>query len=400
MWQLQRVKPKYREFGGPNTRREVMFMDPEQLVDLIRYYKMMGHPDYCDVTIDYSLMQTSNEIPPEKNPANKPFKTKSGTIMYVRNGLFQSNPENCEIGLSNEVLFPGEKFCGEEVTEYINVIVKLKTMESQPEVDKVAEVTDWPIIHSHLIQTVMFWKRKDHLALRGIRFQSKDRGAIFIPDWESSCKWSEAEREANEEKVVKSWKHFNIAKPRHLLEKYHKSYLMFVEEFEGGYAAWSDESDHEEPGSSENSDTETGSTEGDDMTHSDSEDSTYNEPKFLIRAPYKKLDSCYCSDRHMCDTCFCEQRGITKKELIEITEPMVDLSDNRLRILADNENKLIIKVPDNDYICYCEDYICSKCFCIERGISEEELSKRTEYHEVRISQDTNEEETILKLLPN
>ena len=119
-----------------------------------------------------------------------------------------------------------------------------------------------------------------------------------------------------------------------------------------------------------------------------------------MRAPHREPDSCVCSNKHMCDTCFCEQRGITKKELIEITEPMFDLSDNRLRILADDEPKLIIKVPDDNYICYCEDYICSKCFCIERGISEEELSKRTEYHEVRISQDTNEEETILKLLPN
>ena len=61
------------------------------------------------------------------------------------------------------------------------------------------------------------------------------------------------------------------------------------------------------------------------------------------------------------------------------------LSDNQLRILADGENKLIIKVPENDYICYCEDYICSKCFCIERGISKEELLKRMEHHEVRVS---------------
>ena len=151
---------------------------------------------------------------------------------------------------------------------------------------------------------------------------------------------------------------------------------------------------------SEKSDTETSSTEGDDKTNSDSEDSTYNEPKFLIRAPYREPDSCHCNDRHMCDTCFCEQRGITKKELIEITEPMFDLSDNRLRILADDEPKLIIKVPDDNYICYCEDYICSKCFCTQRGITKEELSERTEQYEVRVSEITREEETILKLLPN
>ena len=235
-WQLQQYEPEYIEFCGPNTRREVLWMDPEQLVDLIHYYKKKGNRCYRHITIDYSYMQTSNEMPPETNPANKPYKTKSGTMYNSPYTLQpQYNPENCEVGLSNDVIFPGEDwrgfprmFRGEEVTEDINVIVKLKTLSSQPEVEKVEKVTDWPINHGHVMRVLEFWKRRDHLCLRGIRYMnkfewgSKNEDSIFIPDWESTCKWTEAERRENEEKVVKSWKYFTT-KPYHLLEKYHKN---------------------------------------------------------------------------------------------------------------------------------------------------------------------------------
>ena len=235
-WQLLKYEPEYIEFCGPKTRREVLWMDPEQLVDLIHYYKKKGNRCYRHITIDYSYMQTSNEMPPETNPANKPYQTKSGTIYNSPYTLQpQYNPENCEVGLSNDVILPGEDwrgfprmFRGEEVTEDINVIVKLKTLSSQPEVEKVEKVTDWPIDHGHVTTALEFWKRRDHLCLRGIRYMtkfewnSKNEDSIFIPDWESTCKWTEAERKENEEKVVKSWKYFT-SKPYHLLEKYHKN---------------------------------------------------------------------------------------------------------------------------------------------------------------------------------
>ena len=245
-WQLLQYEPEYIEFCGPKTRREVMWMDPEQLVDLIHYYKKLGVCYYRHITIDYSYMQTSHEVLPETNPANKPYYTKSGTIYKSPYTLqYIKNPENCEVGLSNNVISPGNDwrgfplfFRGEEVTEDINVIVKLKTLASQPEVEKVATVTDWPIDHTHLEPALRFWKRRDHLCLRGIRYMNKDEDSIFIPDWESTCKWTEAERRENEEKVVKSWKYFT-SKPYHLLEKYHKS---IAEEL----GRSSEESDYEE----------------------------------------------------------------------------------------------------------------------------------------------------------
>ena len=64
-----------------------------------------------------------------------------------------------------------------------------------------------------------------------------------------------------------------------------------------------------------------------------SEDSTYNEPKFLIQVPLGKTSSCYCSEKYMCDTCFCEQKGISKEELKNITEPFEDSNNDLLRIL-------------------------------------------------------------------
>ena len=228
--QLLNYEPEYIEFCGPKTRREVLWMDSEQLVDLINYYKKKGNCYYRDITIDYSYMQTSHEIPPETNPANKPYQTKFGTVYNSPYTLQpQYNPDNCEVGLSNDVIFPGvdwrgfpRLFHGEEVTEDINVIVKLKTLASQPEVDKMAKITDWPIDHMHLTSAINFWKNRDHLSLRGIRYMNRNEESIFIPDWEGTCKWTEAQRRVNEEKVVKSWKYFT-SKPYHLLVKYHKN---------------------------------------------------------------------------------------------------------------------------------------------------------------------------------
>ena len=218
--QLLQYKPQYREFCGPETRREIIWMSPEQLADFIQYHIKLGYPPYSGVTIDYSFMSTSHEIPPWTNPENKIIQTKKGPMYVSLGGQPQLNPQNFEVGLSNSVLLPGDEFGfrGEEVTEDINIIVKLKTMPSQPEVEKVTKITDWPIDHSHLIQTLMFWKRKDHLSLRGIRFQT---GVQIIPDWENTSKWSSSQRKENEEKVVKSWKYFET-KPYHLLAYFHK----------------------------------------------------------------------------------------------------------------------------------------------------------------------------------
>ena len=131
--QLTQYKPHYREFCGPETRREILYMDPEQLADFIHYHKRNSYPPYSEVTIDYSFMSTSHEIPPWKNPENKIIQSKNGPMYNSLDGQPQLNPQNFEVGLSNTVLLPGDEFGfrGEEVTEDINVIVKLKTMPSR-----------------------------------------------------------------------------------------------------------------------------------------------------------------------------------------------------------------------------------------------------------------------------
>ena len=100
---LLSTTPKYKKFNGNETRREVMWMSQEQLVDYMQHYKKKGHPQYQGLSFDYSLMLTSDEIKPENQPkCDQMFS-------------YQQNPLNCEIGLSNTVIFPGDGiFKGEE----------------------------------------------------------------------------------------------------------------------------------------------------------------------------------------------------------------------------------------------------------------------------------------------
>ena len=246
--ELLQYKPSYREFCGPETRREVTWMDPEQLVDCILYHQKKGHPEYENILIDYSFMSTSHEIPPWTNPENKIKLTKDGPVYNGLDGHRIMNPQDYEVGLSNAVLLPGDEFGfrGEEVTEDLNVIVKLKTMPTQPEAEKITKVTDWAISHSHLIAALKFWKRRDHLSLRGIRFQKTPYPPDRIKDWESTCKFSEEQRKENEVKVIKNWKYF-ADKPYHLLAKYHKNRAEEVRErVESEKIELSEDSDEEE----------------------------------------------------------------------------------------------------------------------------------------------------------
>ena len=172
-------------------------------------HRLHGHPGFNSVTIDYSYMATSHEIPPQIDPNRKPTKTKSGTMYHTFDGQPQWSPDNCEVGLSNTVIFPGDniEFRGEKVTEPINVITKLRTMSSQPPAEKDGEITWWKWVDpSHLYQTVRWWKQKDHLCLRGIRFQTNHYTSTLISDWESLTRWSETQRQENEVKVIKNWK--------------------------------------------------------------------------------------------------------------------------------------------------------------------------------------------------
>ena len=88
-------------------------------------------------------------------------------------GEKQTNPKNCEIGLCNSVIIPGDHlpgtFDGEEVTEVTNVILKLKTMSNQPKVETDAGFYWW-IDPDHLIQSVRYWKKRNHQCLKAISF--------------------------------------------------------------------------------------------------------------------------------------------------------------------------------------------------------------------------------------
>ena len=114
------------------------------------------------------------------------------------------------------MILSGHKFDGEEATEDLNVILKLRTMTSQPEVEINAGVYWW-IDPQHLIRAVKHWKIRGHPCLRGIRFSD-------VIDWESRNKMTKSQRRENEEKVFKSWKHLT-SKPHEFLEIYHKKFL-------------------------------------------------------------------------------------------------------------------------------------------------------------------------------
>ena len=349
---LLSTTPKYKKFNGNETRREVMWMSQEQLVDYMQHYKKKGHSQYQGLSFDYSLMLTSDEIKPENQPkCDQMFS-------------YQQNPLNCEIGLSNTVIFPGDGiFKGEEVTEVINVITKLRTKPDQPEAED-DTVINWWINPEHLLQAVLEWKFRDHLCLRGIRFKFM---SDYGNDWESKCTWSENKREENEEKVVKSWKDLSD-KPQELLEKYHK---RSTSEFQS-----SSEKQQE------------------DKEATDSEDSS-EEQNFLIWVLDEEPNHCYC-DEYMCSKCYCKQRAISEAELEEITEHVIgretDSGDILLRILAADEPKILVLV-DEPNSCFCDKYTCTECFCENTGMSKEKLLERTEKLD-----ETENGKILLKLL--
>ena len=118
------------------------------------------------------------------------------------------------------MLIPGDNlpgtFDGEKVSEVINVIVKLKTMSNQPEVEIGAGLYWWIDPH-HLIQAVRYWKKRNHPCLKGIRFPD-----ITHSSW--SNLWNKERRKKEEETVIRKWKHLTT-KPYNLLARYHKNFL-------------------------------------------------------------------------------------------------------------------------------------------------------------------------------
>ena len=105
---------------------------------------------------------------------------------------------------------------GKEVTEDINVILKLKTMSNQPEVERDAGFYWW-IEEDHLIQAVRYWKKRNHPSLKGISFPD-----IYHSSWD--IRFTCEQRKKKEENVIKNWKHLKT-KPFDLLTKYHKKFL-------------------------------------------------------------------------------------------------------------------------------------------------------------------------------
>lgn len=204
--ELLKDVPQYKEFCGGKMRRDVKWIDPEQLVDCLRHFKDEGIHEYQDFEFDYWLMPTE-EINPEAEQETGPNS--------------QSIPKYCEVGLCNALIFPGDylpgTYDGEEVTEDINVILKLKTMSNQPEVEIDAGVYWW-IEPDHLIQAVRYWRERDHPCLKAITFtDTKDKiGWNWL--------WNSQERKKKEENVIRNWKHLS-SKPYNLLTKYHQKFL-------------------------------------------------------------------------------------------------------------------------------------------------------------------------------
>ena len=137
----------------------------------------------------------------------------------------QSHPEltpdsnYCEIGLGNFVIQPepGTIFNGKELTEEVNVVLKLKTKSSQPKVESDTEFYSW-INPPHLVKAVKYWKQKFHPSLVAVSFPDiQDESG-----WDFS--WSAKLKKTNEEKMIRSWKHLST-KPYHSLTRYHKKFL-------------------------------------------------------------------------------------------------------------------------------------------------------------------------------
>ena len=209
---LLQDKPQYKEFCGKDTRREIKWIDPEQLLDCLNYYKKEGLHEYQDFTPEYWLMPT--EV---FNPEAEPEPESGCTVSLGRFGK-QSNPKYCEIGLSNSVILGGydHTFDGEKVTEDINIFLKLKTMSNQPQVENNAGVYWW-IDTDHLIQAVRYWKKRNHPCLEAISFPD-------ISHSSSNFMYNSQQKKKKEENVMKNWKHLTT-KPFGLLQKYHQKFL-------------------------------------------------------------------------------------------------------------------------------------------------------------------------------
>ena len=150
----------------------------------------------------------------EEEPDEEP---ESGCRVSLGRFDTQPNPKYCEVGLSNSVIIPGMRnYDGKEVTEDINVILKLKTMSNQPEVEKDIGVYWW-IDTDHLIQAVRYWKKRNHPCLEAISFPDISHASF-------NSVYSKKRRKEKEEDVIRNWKHLTT-KPFNLLEKYHRNFL-------------------------------------------------------------------------------------------------------------------------------------------------------------------------------
>ena len=67
------------------------------------------------------------------------------------------------------MILAGKIFDGEEVKEDTNIITKLRTHSSQHYPEK-EDGSSWCLDPDHLIHALKFWKKKNHVCLRGIRF--------------------------------------------------------------------------------------------------------------------------------------------------------------------------------------------------------------------------------------
>ena len=168
--------------------------------------------------------ENQNETDKDAGSDQKP-KSQS---QYSEINIQKLPPQHSDIGLSNTVILAGKVFDGQEMREDMNVITKLRTSSCQHYPEK-EDGSSWSIDPDHLINAVRFWKKKNHICLRGIRFPD-------ILDLERKSSLTHRQRKNNEEKVIKSWKYFST-KPYHMLARYHKGLLSALgitseEEFE------------------------------------------------------------------------------------------------------------------------------------------------------------------------
>ena len=167
--ELLQDQPNYIKWIVPNTWRVVMYMDPEQLLDTINHYKKKGHPEYKEVYIDYGFMSHTYENQPEDNQNSGSDHKPTSKPQYSQINIQKLSPQYSDVGLSNTVILAGKIFNGEEVKEDTNVITKLRTHSRQHYPEK-EDGSSWCLDPDHLIHVLKFWKKKNHVCLRGIRF--------------------------------------------------------------------------------------------------------------------------------------------------------------------------------------------------------------------------------------